>query len=131
VTAERNHEVYTLLVEVGRKAGDGLPDDCDGAALVVFTAAADEETAVRDTVEMLRQADLAPLSVDSYGTEAERRAAGQDIDPDHEVLMVRAREENAVIIAEFVPFTDEDDEGDCDGGGQDDDGAQTPEEGAR
>ena len=29
-------QVYTLLVEIGRKAGDGLPKGATGAALVVY-----------------------------------------------------------------------------------------------
>ena len=30
---KRPQQVYTLIVEVGRKAGDGLPDNATGAAL--------------------------------------------------------------------------------------------------
>lgn len=34
----RVQEVYTLLVEVGRKAGDGLPEAAIGAALVCYAS---------------------------------------------------------------------------------------------
>ena len=31
-------QVYTLLVQIGRKAGDGLPDGATGAALMVYAS---------------------------------------------------------------------------------------------
>ena len=68
-------QVFTLLVEIGRKAGDGLPEAATGAALVVYASGIDEDEAVRETVAVLKQADTAPLDVTGYGT-AEERAAG-------------------------------------------------------
>lgn len=116
--------VYTLLVEVGRAEGDGLPGACDGAAIVCFVAAASEEEAVRATVETLRDGGLAPLSVDSYGTEAERVAAGQEIGEDDRDLMRRARDENAVVVSQMVPFSDDEE------GPEDESGAEpAPKEG--
>ena len=56
-------QVYTLLVEVGRKAGDGLPKGATGAALICYAAGKDQAEAVRETVAILKQADLAPLEV--------------------------------------------------------------------
>ena len=97
-------EVYTLLVEVGRTAGDGLPDGATGAALLCYAAARDEPEAVRETVATLKQADLAPLDVTGYGTLAERRSEGHEIDADEEALMQRALDENAVIVAQMTPF---------------------------
>lgn len=106
-------QVFTLVVEVGRKPGDGLPEDCDGAALICYTAAVSEDEAVRETVATLKRADLAPLTVESYGSRAEREAEDHDIPEDHLVLMTRAQEESAVIVAQIVPFSDDND-GDCD-----------------
>lgn len=101
---KRPQQVYTLLVEVGRKPGDGLPDGSTGAALMVYASGVDEAEAVRETVAILKQADLAPLDVSGYGTLDERLADGQDIPPDERVLMQRALDENAVIVAQMTPF---------------------------
>lgn len=102
----RVSQVYTLLVEVGRKPGDGLPEGATGAALVCYAAGVDEAEAVRETVAILKQADLAPLDVTGYGTAEERRAAGHEIEPEDAALMARALEENAVIVAQFEPHFD-------------------------
>jgi hypothetical protein len=96
--------VYTLLVQVGRKDGDGLPEGATGAALMCYAAGTDEAEAVRETVAVLKQAGLAPLDVTGYGTLAERLAEGHDIDGDERELMERARDENAVIVAQMTPF---------------------------
>jgi len=100
------HAVYTLFVEVGRKAGDGLPEGASGAALMCYASGVDEAEAVRETVAILKQADLAPLDVSGYGTLEERRAEGHDIGPEEVALMARALEENAVIVAQVTPFFD-------------------------
>ena len=97
-------QVYTLLVQIGRKDGDGLPKDATGAALMCFASGVDEAEAVRETVAILKQADTAPLDVTGYGTLAEREAQGHDIDPDERALMQRALDENAVIVAQMTPF---------------------------
>ena len=75
-------QVYTLLVEVGRKEGDGLPPKSTGAALMIYASGVDEAEAVRETVAILKQADMAPLDVTGYGTLDERLADGQEIDED-------------------------------------------------
>ena len=93
-------EVYTLLVEVGRKDGDGLPKGATGAALLCYAAGHDEAEAVRETVALLKSADLNPLDVTGYGTQAEREAQGHEIGEEDLVLMERALAENAVIVAE-------------------------------
>ena len=100
-------EVYTLLVQVGRKAGDGLPKGATGAALLCYAAGVDEEEAVRETVAVLKVADLAPLDVTGYGTLAEREADGDAIPAEERALMERAGAENAVIVAEVTPFFDD------------------------
>ena len=98
--------VFTLVVQVGRKAGDGLPKNATGAGLVCFAAGVDEAEAVRETVAILKQADMAPLEVTGYGSLDEREAAGEEIDPDERALMLRALAENAVIVAQMTPFED-------------------------
>ena len=97
-------QVFTLLVEIGRKAGDGLPKKATGAALVVYASGVDEAEAVRETVAILKQADTAPLDVSGYGTLAEREAEGHDISDEDRALMQRALDENAVIVAQMTPF---------------------------
>lgn len=97
-------ETYTLLVQVGRRAGDGLPEGSEGAALVCYAAARTEGEAVRETVAVLKQAGLAPLEATGYGTRADRLAEGHEIGPEDLALMDRARDENAVIVAEMTPI---------------------------
>ena len=104
----RVQQVYTLLVSVGRKAGDGLPEGATGAALVCFASGVDEAEAVRETVAVLRQADTAPLDVTGYGTREEREAQGHEISSEELGLMDRALAENAVIVAHVTPFFDGD-----------------------
>ncbi|WP_425040424.1 hypothetical protein [Primorskyibacter sp. S187A] len=106
---KRPHEVYTLVVQVGRKPGDGLPEEATGAGLVCYASGVDEAEAVRETVAILKQADLAPLDVTGHGTLAERRALGEEIGEEEVELMERARVENAVIVAQMTPFFDKDD----------------------
>ena len=100
----RKQQVYTLLVEVGRKAGDGLPKGATGGALMVYASGVDEAEAVRETVAILKQADLNPLDVSGYGTLDERRAEGHDISDEEKALMQRALDENSVIVAQMTPF---------------------------
>ena len=82
---KRTQQVYTLVVEVGRKAGD---------------------EAVRETVAILKQADMAPLDVTGHGTPEEREAEGHEIGAEERDLMDRALAENAVIVAQVTPFFD-------------------------
>ena len=100
----RIDHVFSLLVEVGRKSGDDLPDGASGAALFCYVPAKKEDDAVRETVAILKDAGLAPLEVTSYGTYAERRAAGQEIAQEEVELMGRAVEQDAVVIAEMQPL---------------------------
>jgi hypothetical protein len=106
----RKQQVFTLLVEVGRKAGDGLPKGATGGALMCFASGVDEAEAVRETVAILKQADLNPLDVSGYGTLEERLAEGHDISDEERALMNRALEENSVIVAQMTPFFDDDDD---------------------
>ena len=106
---KRPQQVYTLLVEVGRKDGDGLPKGATGAALLCYSTGVSEEEAVRECVAVLKQADMAPLDVTGYGTADERLAQGHDIDTDERALMDRALAENAVIVAQAPPFYGDED----------------------
>ena len=99
-------EVYTLLVQVGRAAGDGLPEGATGAALLCYAAGRTEKNAVDETVAVLRQADLAPLEVEAIGSMAEREAAGEVIGDEDRALMQRALSENAVIVAQVELLQD-------------------------
>lgn len=103
-------QVYTLLVQVGRSKGDGLPDGSTGAGLVCYASGKDEAEAVRETVAILKQADLSPLDVTGYGTLDERLAEGHEIPDEERALMARALDENAVIIAQMEPFFGDQDE---------------------
>lgn len=101
-------QVFTLLVQAGRTAHDGFPKGSTGAAMMIYASGVDEAEAVRETVAVLKQADVAPLDVTGYGTLEERLSEGHDIDDDERALMARALEENAVIIAQMTPlFEDE------------------------
>ena len=100
---QSQQQVYTLLVEVGRKDGDGLPEGATGAALICYASGVDESEAVRETVAILKQAGMNPLDVTGHGTRAEREAEGVEIGEDEAALMARARDENAVIVAQVTP----------------------------
>ena len=105
--AKRPQQVYTLLVEVGRSANDGLPKGSTGAGLLCYASGVDEAEAVRETVAILKQAEMAPLDVTGYGTLEEREKAGDEIDAAEKDLMQRALDENSVIVAQMTPFYDE------------------------
>lgn len=106
---KKPHSVYTLVVEVGRKSGDGLPKGATGAGLMCYASGVDEAEAVRETVAILKQADMAPLDVTGYGTLEERKEQGHEIDEVEIELMQKALDENSVIVAQVTPyFGDED-----------------------
>lgn len=96
-------QVYTLLVEVGRKPGDGLPEGAIGAGLLCYAAGRDEAEAVRETVAILKEAGLAPLDVTGFGTIEDRQAEGHEIPDEELALMERAAVEDAVIVAQMEP----------------------------
>lgn len=106
VKVKRTQSVYTLLVQIGRKAGDGLPEKATGGGLMIYASGVDEAEAVRETVAILKEADLAVLEVEGLGTIEEREAAGDEIDGEERKLMGRALAENSVIVAQMTPFFD-------------------------
>ena len=97
---------YTLMVQVGRKDGDGLPDKATGAGLMLFASGVDEAEAVRESVAILKQADMNPLDVTGYGTLKDREDQGHEIGDDERELMQRALEENSVVVAQVEPYFD-------------------------
>ncbi|KEP70406.1 hypothetical protein DL1_17835 [Thioclava dalianensis] len=97
-------QVYTLLVEVGRSPGDGLPKGASGAGLLCYASGVDEAEAVRETAAILKQAEMAPLDVTGYGTISEREEQGHEVSPEERELMERALTENSVIVAQMTPF---------------------------
>ena len=103
---KRPQQVYTLLVEVGRSTGDGLPKGTTGAALMIYASGVTESEAVNETVAILKQAEMSPLDVSGYGTLEERLAEGHEISDDEKALMQRALDENSVIVAQMTPFYD-------------------------
>lgn len=107
VKKAKQQQVFTLVVQVGRAPDDGLPDKATGGALMCFTSGVDEAEAVRETVAILKKADLAPLDVTGYGTLADREAEGHEITDDERALMQRALDENSVIVAQMTPFYDD------------------------
>lgn len=102
--AKRAAQVYTLVIQVGRKAGDGLPKGATGAGLLCYAAGVSEAEAVNETVALLKTADMAPLDVTGHGTLEERLASGEEIPAEERALMERALAENAVVVAEMTPF---------------------------
>ncbi len=107
VKEKRSQQVYSLVVQVGRAPDDGLPEGATGAGLLCFATGVDEAEAVRETVALLKTADMAPLDVTGYGTLEERLSEGHDINDEERALMERALAENAVIVAEVTPFFDD------------------------
>jgi hypothetical protein len=101
--ARASEQVYILLVEVGRCEGDGLPEGATGAGLLCFASGRTERHAVDETVKVLKDAGMAPLEIESYGS---RAAPEIEIGPDEEALMDRALSENAVIVVSITPFED-------------------------
>lgn len=96
-------EVYTLLVDCGRRPDDGLPTGARGVRLLGYVAAEDEAAAVREAVAVLRAAGMAPLDVRSFGTLAERLAEG-DVAEEEREMIGRAEAEGSVVIGEVTPL---------------------------
>jgi hypothetical protein len=71
-----------------------------------YASGVDEAEAVRETVALLKQADLAPLDVTGYGSLQDRLDAGDEIDDEERALMERALAENSVVVAQTTAFYD-------------------------
>ena len=81
-----------------------MPAGSTGAGLLCYASGIDEPEAVRETVAILKQADLAPLDVTGHGTVEDRLTDGEEISEEELNLMDRAEKENSVIIAQMTPF---------------------------
>ena len=103
---KRTQQVFTLLVQVGRSDNDGLPKNATGGAMMCFSSGVDEAEAVRETVAILKKADLSPLDVTGYGTLQERLDDGHDINQEERDLMQQALDENSVVVYQLTPFFD-------------------------
>ena len=104
-------EAYRNLTAVGAKplaTTDNLNFGCTDPAACNYDPDAgigvDEAEAVRETVAILKQAEMAPLDVTGYGTLEERKAQGHEIEADEIELMQKALDENAVIVAQVTPY---------------------------
>ena len=100
----KTKSVYTLVVQVGRSKNDGLPAGSTGAGLLCYASGIDEPEAVRETVAILKQADLAPLDDTGHGTVEDRLTGGEENGDEELNLMERAENENSVIVAQMTPF---------------------------
>lgn len=98
-----NIEVHMLLVAVGRRKDDGLPDGAIGASILCFASGRSEDEAVRETVAVLKTAGLAPIEVEAHGTADELLESGQVTGLEERALMQRALDEEAVVVIEVVP----------------------------
>ena len=83
-----------------------MPKGSTGAALICYSSGASEAEAVRETVSVIRQAEVSPLDVISYGTISEREEDGAVIDDVEKELRHHALEENPVIIAQMTTLYD-------------------------
>ena len=73
---------------------------------MIYASGVDEAEAVRETVAILKQAEMSPLDVSGYGTLDDRLAEGQEVGEEERELMARALAENSVIVAQMTPFFD-------------------------
>ena len=73
---------------------------------MLFASGVDEAEAVRESVAILKQADMNPLDVTGYGTLKDREELGHEMGDDERELMQRALEENSVIVAQVEPYFD-------------------------
>ena len=83
-----------------------MPEEATGAALMCYASGVDEAEAVRETVALLKRADLAPLDVTGYGSLDERLEDGHDIPEEEKALMQRALDENSVVVSQTTAFYD-------------------------
>ncbi|MFS4437041.1 hypothetical protein ACMA5I_02380 [Paracoccaceae bacterium GXU_MW_L88] len=89
--------LYRLIVSLGRKPGDGLPENATGGALLCYASGVDDAEAVRETVALLKQADMSVLEVEADDLP-------DDLPPEERELADRALAENAVIVAQQTAF---------------------------
>ena len=101
---KKQRAIFTLEVTLGRSKNDGLPRNSIGAKLICYSTGIDEEEAVREAVATLRRSNMSPLNVVGYGSIEERLKNGHEIDLEENKIMLRASNENSVIVADVMPL---------------------------
>jgi hypothetical protein len=96
-------DVYALVIDCGRRAGDELPPAATGARLVCYAPGVDVEAAIAAAFDVVTAAGMAPRSATAHGTLAERGARGE-LSAAEQRLMDRALESGRVVIAELAPI---------------------------
>ena len=99
----KQRAIFTLEVSLGRSKNDDLPRNSIGAALICYSTGIDEEEAVREAVATLKRSNMSPLNVVGYGSIEERLKNGHEIDLEENKIMLRALNENSVIVADVMP----------------------------
>ena len=100
----KQRAIFTLEVSLGRSKNDGLPRNSIGATLICYSTGIDEEEAVREAVATLKRSNMSPLNVVGYGSIEERLKNGHEIDLEEKKIMLRALNENSVIVADVMPL---------------------------
>ena len=100
----KQRAIFTLEVSLGRSKNDGLPRNSIGAKLICYSTGIDEEEAVREAVATLKRSNMSPLNVVGYGSIEERLKNGHEIDLEEKKIMLRALNENSVIVADVMPL---------------------------
>lgn len=101
---KKQRAIFTLEVRLGRSKNDGLPRNSIGATLICYSTGIDEEEAVREAVATLKRSNMSPLNVVGYGSIEERLKNGHEIDLEENKIMLRALNENSVIVADVMPL---------------------------
>ena len=101
---KKQRAIFTLEVTLGRSKNDGLPRNSIGAKLICYSTGIDEEEAVREAVATLKRSNMSPLNVVGYGSIEERLKNGHEIDLEENKIMLRALNENSVIVADVMPL---------------------------
>ena len=101
---KKQRAIFTLEVTLGRSKNDGLPRKSIGATLICYSTGIDEEEAVREAVATLKRSNMSPLNVVGYGSIEERLKNGHEIDLEEKKIMLRALNENSVIVADVMPL---------------------------
>ena len=101
---KKQRAIFTLEVTLGRSKNDGLPRNSIGAILICYSTGIDEEEAVREAVATLKRSNMSPLNVVGYGSIEERLKNGHEIDLEENKIMLRALNENSVIVADVMPL---------------------------
>ena len=99
----KQRAIFTLEVSLGRSKNDDLPRNSIGATLICYSTGIDEEEAVREAVATLKRSNMSPLNVVGYGSIEERSKNGHEIDLEENKIMLRALNENSVIVADVMP----------------------------